>query len=234
MGSYSTGERTRLALIHAAGELVAERGMGLVSTRAIATKAGENLGAIHYHFGGKEGLFKEMIRFACHSQEGPSLQEVLGSFEGRLDGVEGQAEAVRKVMRWFVQETFSPDRPRWCSRVMYQMAQHEGPLRDFLRKEMLDPFFDAMQGFFHRIRPDLSDTDLNLLIYMFVGPIVFHSDHNEIVHDRLAPDSDVIPANYLARLEERMVADTLRALGLPLDANAATADPSLPASAKND
>jgi AcrR family transcriptional regulator len=61
MGEYSKGERTRLALIEATGELAAELGFSNVSTRAVAERSGENIGTIHYHFGGKDGLFVAVV-----------------------------------------------------------------------------------------------------------------------------------------------------------------------------
>ena len=48
-------------LIRAAGKLFAEHGFDGVSIRSICSAAGCNLGAIAYHFGGKEGLFCAVI-----------------------------------------------------------------------------------------------------------------------------------------------------------------------------
>ncbi|MBN1491553.1 MAG: TetR/AcrR family transcriptional regulator [Phycisphaerae bacterium] len=216
MGTYSTSQRTRQALIDAAGELITERGVGRVSTRAIAERAGENLGTIHYHFGGKEELFKEVLRFACQAHAGPPLPEVIQGFEDRLDDVQGQVEVVRTVVQHVMQRIFAPDRPPWCSRVLYQVVQHAGPLRDFLRKETIDPYFRAMTGLISRIRPDWTTKEIYLWVHMVIGPIVFHADHRETVLDRF--DLDSFPADYLAMLEHRLATDAIRALGLPPEA----------------
>ena len=213
MGTYSTSERTRQALIDAAGELVAEKGAGRVSTRAIVQKANANLGTIHYHFGSKEALFKEMLRFACQDPTHPSLSEIIEPYEGRLDNVQVQAEAVRAIVRHFMQNVFSPDRPRWCSRVMYHVLQYAGPLRDFLREETIDPLLEAMSNLVRAIRPDWMPEEIYLWVHMTVGSIVFHADHIEVILDHLG--TDTLPASYLAKLEQRLVADALRALGLP-------------------
>ena len=58
MATYETSIKTKEALINAAGELAAEKGFASVSTRAIALRADENVGSIHYHFGSKEKLFE--------------------------------------------------------------------------------------------------------------------------------------------------------------------------------
>jgi TetR/AcrR family transcriptional regulator, regulator of cefoperazone and chloramphenicol sensitivity len=215
--TYSTSERTKQVLVGAAGELLAERGVGRVSTRAIAERAGENIGTIHYHFGSKDGLLKEVLLFACHSQVGPTLQELVKAHEDRLGDVEGQVEAVRALIRHLMRETFSPERPRWCSRALYHVAQHSGSLRNFLREEMMDPLFDAVTHLVHRIRPDWTAHAANVWWHMAIGSVVFHADHSEIVLERLG--SEMYPADYLANLEQRIVGDALRALGLPTETN---------------
>jgi len=62
MKKYASSEQTKEALINAAGELAAETGFPNVSTRAIAERANENIGSIHYHFGGKEQLFEAVVQ----------------------------------------------------------------------------------------------------------------------------------------------------------------------------
>ncbi|MDK1024812.1 MAG: CerR family C-terminal domain-containing protein [Gammaproteobacteria bacterium] len=50
-------ESSSLALIHAAIELFGRDGYSAVSTRTLSKKAGTNLAAIKYHFGGKDDLY---------------------------------------------------------------------------------------------------------------------------------------------------------------------------------
>lgn len=50
------GEQTRRRILHAAMELVAERGWDAATTRQIAERAEANQALIHYHFGSKEKL----------------------------------------------------------------------------------------------------------------------------------------------------------------------------------
>jgi AcrR family transcriptional regulator len=53
---------TATKLLDAAEQLFADFGFNGIATRDIVEKAGINLGAIPYHFGTKENLFKEVIR----------------------------------------------------------------------------------------------------------------------------------------------------------------------------
>lgn len=52
---------TRAAVLAAARKLFAQRGFDGTSTRAIATAAGANLGAIPYHFGTKDALYEAVL-----------------------------------------------------------------------------------------------------------------------------------------------------------------------------
>ncbi len=212
MKTYSTSERTKQALIHAAGELLAESEVGRVSTRAIAERAGVNLGTIHYHFGGKEELFKEVLRFACPANEGDALRALIEDSKQHLDTPEGQLEAVARLVRHFMRTIFSPARPRWCSRVIYQSLQRTGPLCAFLRDQMVKPSFATMTDLALCLRPDWTSDAVYLWINMVIGPMVFHSDHREIVMDLLG--SDGYPETYLESLEWRITRDAAWAIGV--------------------
>jgi AcrR family transcriptional regulator len=52
-------EQTRVRLLRAAAELIAEQGWGAVRTRAVAERAGLPHGAVSYHFRGKQELLTE-------------------------------------------------------------------------------------------------------------------------------------------------------------------------------
>src|SRR3989442_13609471 len=54
--------RTRERLLEAAERLFAERGFRATSVRALTSEAGCNVASVNYHFGGKEGLYREMFR----------------------------------------------------------------------------------------------------------------------------------------------------------------------------
>lgn len=53
---------TRTRMIDAATPLFAKHGLNGVSVRSLASAAGVNLSMISYHFGGKEGLYAEILR----------------------------------------------------------------------------------------------------------------------------------------------------------------------------
>ena len=55
----TSSDETRVRLLHAAAELIAERGWGRVTTRSVAERAGLPHGAVSYHFRGKQELLTE-------------------------------------------------------------------------------------------------------------------------------------------------------------------------------
>ena len=57
-------EVTRERIIKAAERLFADRGYDGTSIRAIVAKARVNQAAINYHFAGKDGLYREVLRMA--------------------------------------------------------------------------------------------------------------------------------------------------------------------------
>src|ERR1700735_795711 len=84
-------EITRQRILKAAERLFADRGYEETSIRAIVAKARVNQAAINYHFGGKDGLYREVLRTAfraltkqqlAHAQEmkGMSRENALGEF----------------------------------------------------------------------------------------------------------------------------------------------------------
>ena len=58
---------TRTHILKAAERLFADRGYEETSIRAIVAKARVNQAAINYHFGGKDGLYREVLRAAIRA-----------------------------------------------------------------------------------------------------------------------------------------------------------------------
>src|SRR5437763_14728279 len=69
------GAQARLALLRAAVEVFGDSGLEAATTRDIAQRSGQNIAAIAYYFGGKEGLY---LAVAEH------LVELLSARAGRL------------------------------------------------------------------------------------------------------------------------------------------------------
>lgn len=88
------GERARTRLIGEAARIFAEKGYATASTREICTAAGLNVAAIHYHFGGKEGLYREVLL-------GP-IRQLAAQLDGFDDPALPLTEALRRMLGAFV------------------------------------------------------------------------------------------------------------------------------------
>jgi AcrR family transcriptional regulator len=112
-------EVTRDRIMKAAERLFAERGYDGTSVRAIVAKARVNQAAINYHFDGKDGLYREVLRTAframtedqlAHAEETKAMsrEDALRTFIRRqLHPLMGRDEYSR-YMRIFNWETLRP------------------------------------------------------------------------------------------------------------------------------
>jgi AcrR family transcriptional regulator len=93
--SPGPADETRERLIRAAGAEFARRGFHEASVRTICREAGANISAIKYHFGGKEGLYREVVETARGQMCGGAALPVMG------DG-EDPESALERWMGWFL------------------------------------------------------------------------------------------------------------------------------------
>ena len=112
-------EVTRERILKAAERLFAEHGYDGTSIRAIVAKARVNQAAINYHFAGKDGLYREVLRAALraltedqlsHADEGKSLsrEAALTAFIRRQLRPLTARDELSRYMRIFNWETVRP------------------------------------------------------------------------------------------------------------------------------
>jgi AcrR family transcriptional regulator len=74
------GAQARAALVQAAIQIFGESSPDNASVREIAARSGQNIAAISYHFGGKQGLYLETMRYVA--------QLIEARFSGMLQAAE--------------------------------------------------------------------------------------------------------------------------------------------------
>ena len=102
------GEKTREALIEAAGELAAERGWANVAARDVCDLAGVNCASVNYWFGGRDQLYEAVLS---------RIPDTIFSQELEIEMVQyGTAE---EALRYFVTHHLmhSEDKRSWPMRV---------------------------------------------------------------------------------------------------------------------
>lgn len=202
---------TKLALLQAAGELFADRGLKGTSTRAIAQKARSNIGCIHYHFGGKESLYWAAIEYVFHCRiteqsvglalsEDPTRQEI--------------SDVLAKLVRRRLFAACGPDVPAWHSRLLWQYVI-DGPrgTRPELVDRVFRPDFERFSGMVRQARPDIADRQTRLLFYQLIAQLIFYSHHQAKVFREFGVTA--YGPELLAGIGDHVAASLTRMLDLP-------------------
>jgi AcrR family transcriptional regulator len=177
-------EVTRERIMKAAERLFAERGYDATSVRTIVAKARVNQAAINYHFEGKDGLYREVLRAAframtedqlAHAEETKAMsrEEALHAFIRRqLHPLMGRDEYSR-YMRIFNWETLRPT-PVFRALLSEEAAPFMGLAADLVRRFLPDAdkrtitvasiWLMGQSGVFLRNRDALAQPPMSLVL----------------------------------------------------------------------
>ncbi len=136
----SLPDETRRQLLEAAGEVFATAGFRNATVREICRRAGANIAAVNYHFGDKETLYAEVLRYA--------QQKAFEKFP-LLPGVGAMARPAVKLqafIRSFLLRISDQGSTAWFGKMMLrEMIEPTGAL-DALLKERMRPMADQLRG----------------------------------------------------------------------------------------
>lgn len=117
MAQTALGQDTKQALLVAAGELFADKGLDGASVRDIVKKAGTTLSSVNYHFGSKDQLYLEAIRYIL-SEKVRGI-ELLDEFSQKtLDTPQEASNAFFRLLRDLFLSYLAPDEPEWHGRLV--------------------------------------------------------------------------------------------------------------------
>lgn len=121
MAASDSQDSVRVRLLQAAQDCFLSDDYHQVSTRQIAERAGANVSMIRYYFGGKEGLYEEMIRETL----APLLAVLDGALLDRASGFTGFLQLYYDTMR---------ARPEFPRVILKVVALNHGPGRRFIQQ----------------------------------------------------------------------------------------------------
>ena len=125
------GEATRAHILETAGRLFAERGLAACTSKEICSRAGTNMAAINYHFGGRDGLY-EAVLVEAHRQL-LSLDELVHEASLPTD----PKQKLRTVLTHLLAAAAQPQAP-WGFRVVLREALSPSPaLPALIRKAVI-------------------------------------------------------------------------------------------------
>jgi len=109
------GARARERLLQAASRIFAEKGFARASTREICHAAELNVAAINYHFGSKEGLYREVLL--------APVREIAAQFAGCDAPDRPLPEVLRQILGAFVLDALDPQTAQMMQLHLREMAE---------------------------------------------------------------------------------------------------------------
>ena len=129
----SEDRETRARLLHAAARLFAERGYARVTVRDICKKARANVAAVNYHFGGKDGLYRAVMRHAMETMQATTdeAQEAGRDLPA--------AERIRAYVSVFADRLLGVHHETWIHQLMLREMSDPTPALATVAEEVLKP-----------------------------------------------------------------------------------------------
>lgn len=129
----SHDQETRRKLLDVSTRLFAANGFRRVTVRAICKKAGANVAAVNYHYGGKMGLYRQVLLTAIDTMK--TTTDV-----ARQEG-EGQAaeEKLRLYVRIFLERVVAPSTGSWIHQLMIHEMADPTPALDLVIDQVILP-----------------------------------------------------------------------------------------------
>ena len=211
MATYQNSEKTRLSLIEAAGELIAENGTAGVTTREIARKAGTVQNAITYHFGGINGLVEAVWAYVLIEWEPGSFERFLKERLKAKPTREDLRDLVSSCIRFLFQIMYRADRPLWISKFLVRSAlSPEG--REYVAHTVSGNIVPLLTELFRKISgKDDPDEAQCWSLRILAAPMVFTAGLTEFAKFRRG---NAINKKLYRKLEEVTIREALFAVGL--------------------
>ncbi len=211
-----SGGKSRDRIIRAAGRLFAARGYEGVSTRALATAASVNLSAIAYHFGGKDKLYREVLRRLVVDSD-PLIRPVLERLRS-APALVGDRAALAELAAWFVHHLLgtilSDDRVGWQMALL--MREFHQPSAGFpiVLEGRVNPLHDALAGLVSAATGRaVKAPETLLLTHAVIGQCMSFGAVRSVVWARLGWDR--YTPDRVASVIATVVPAVLAMLGLP-------------------
>ncbi|HPS68371.1 MAG TPA: CerR family C-terminal domain-containing protein [Holophaga sp.] len=216
-----SSQDTRRRLLEAALVIFADKGFDGAGIREIAERAKANSAMVQYHFGGKDGIYREALRFAFEQgpkwidllppppgSEGPGAREkALACFRDYL------SNHLKEFMECHCTGKFMPPEVERAAHILWNRElQHPRPsMEDFL-VQSLQPFTHYLGACLRILRPDL-DAESHFRMSMSIHAQIIWM-HNHAGLTALLRGRPYGPED-LDSLAEHFIQFSLRGLGIP-------------------
>jgi AcrR family transcriptional regulator len=189
---------TRERIMKAAERLFAERGYDATSIRAIVAKARVNQAAINYHFDGKDGLYREVLRAAFRA-----LTELQLDHADEMKAMSREA-ALAEFIRRQLRPLLGRDEYSRHMRILnWETVRPTAVFRKLLSEEAA-PFMGLAVELVRRFQPEADQRTLTAAAVWLVGQCsVFLRNREQLADPPLGLALDEDAVEWLAQLVSR-------------------------------
>jgi AcrR family transcriptional regulator len=206
----------RQKLLEAAVELFARRGYEGATVRDICDRAGMNVAAVSYHFGDKERLYVEALKYAhvC-SFEGPLPEPPAGATP---------ADKLRGFIAAMAARMHVPVSPTATQLVMRELA-HPGKAGEAVVREHIQPLAFRLRDVLRELLPGADERKLLMVGFSVISQILFYRQNRRVAE--LIFGKEAVAALGVEAVTEHVTRFTFAALGLapPINASGAGGKP---------
>ncbi len=203
-------EITRERILKAAERLFAERGYDGTSIRAIVAKARVNQAAINYHFEGKDGLYREVLRSAFRAL---TEQQLVHADEMRT--ISREAAVAEFIRRQLWPLTARDEFSRHLRIFNWETVQPTAVFRKLLSEEAA-PFMGLAVDLVRRFLPDADQRTLMVAAVWLIGQCsVFVRNREQLAGPPIGLALDEAAVETLSRQIARWVIGGLAASSSP-------------------
>ncbi len=173
--------KTRQRLLEVAGAVFAEHGYQNATVREICKRADANIAAINYHFGDKQGLYSETLRYW--------VRESLAKYPPNM-GVNESSTPQQKLFAYvqsFFWRIFDEGRPSWYGKLMAREMIDPTHALEECATETMRPNSQLLRKIVEELVPGASPEQIRRASLSVVGQICFYH-HCRPAIDKIYPD----------------------------------------------
>lgn len=162
----ASAHQTRQGLLDAAEQVFAAEGWSGASIREITARAGTNVAAVHYHFGGKQELLARVLERRAAQLNRTRL--------ARLELLSGGKLSLEMLVRAFIEPTLellAEVDGRLVQLHARAMTEASGPWSELVRGGLFQDVHGAFAAALHGLRPDLPPSQCFLRLHAMIGAL---------------------------------------------------------------
>jgi AcrR family transcriptional regulator len=199
-------DETRRQLLEAAGEVFAEVGFRDATVREICRRAGANVAAINYHFGDKETLYLEVLRYA----HGKALAKYPPMMD--LPDDAPPEKKLRAFIHSMLQRIFDKGPTSWHGKLMSREMIEPTKALDSLVEERMRPMVAQLWKVVAEILDcPVNDERVRLCSLSVISQCVFYNHCSPVVQ-RLFPNKLPQDAKSIEHLADHITKFSLAAM----------------------